>query len=1030
MAAYLGLGSSANTQKVIKYSGIQVSTSQLDMPVTLFWGQRRISPNLIWYNNFVAKAVSAKGKGGGGKGGQQYDYSAAVILALGEGQLDAIVNVWAGGTTTNVTTLSKLGFSFVNGSPTQAPWSFVVTKYPSQARSYLNTSYLTNPKLDLGSSPTVPDNAFECVRSNGFTNVLTAPGWKNPTTGGVTSGIDCSFADIIPDFLTFPRYGMGFTGADIGDMTQFAAYQTAQSLYFSPLLVNQEKATDIIDRWAQLSNSWIYWSGTQFQFVPLGDATITANGVTYTPDLTSAYDFDLDDYTDKDNPVKLDRVDPADCYNRTILEITDRTQGYVSNPIEYKDQTLVDEYGVRDASSTAADEICNPAVGVIVAQLVGKRAAYIRKTFTYKVPHTFIRLLPGSIVTLTEPNLGLNKFRVRVQQVEEDDNNDLTITAQELPQGIGTYNPPTATAVAGDVTTPNTNVDPGDVNTPCVFEPNSAFTGGTPKVVIAASGGVNWGGADIFISFDLGTDYTEIGSITSPAAQGVLTAALASHVDPDTVNTLSVNLAESQTTPSPVTHADADALRTLSLVVGQPSAGVIPTNGELLAFGNVATTGTYTADLTYLRRGQYGTAPAAHSIGDQFTLIDLSGLQGTTFEYNLPPQYVGQTIYLKLLSKNTFGNSRQDLSTVVEYKYTPTGAGYGGGAGGTPTEPTGLAAAPGNGQNNITWNNNPPSDNVTSYILYAAVGLSQPFGSAAPIWQGLGSAHAHSGIGNGAQYTYFLVAVNAMGNSVNTAGVNCTSNAAGIGTIAGVTAGTGLAGGGTSGVVTLALAAIAAGDLLANLTAGSAAPLPASLSAIIDYCFSAATQGDILYRNGTVWTFLPPGTAGNVLSTGGTGANPSWVAQTSLSAIADKNLLANISGGSAVPTGNSLTAILDDIFSSTQGSIIFRAATGWAALGPGTSGFMLQTNGAGADPSWAAGGGGGGGSVAIKWLGATIDSAAASLDFEGSGMTVATDGSHHVTITIVGTNLLVSGDTPGPAFITDGNGVAIAVPLQ
>jgi hypothetical protein len=38
-----------------------------------------------------------------------------------------------------------------------------------------------------------------------------------------------------------------------------------------------------------------------------------------------------------------------------------------------------------------------------------------------------------------------------------------------------------------------------------------------------------------------------------------------------------------------------------------------------------------------------------------------------------------------------------------------------------------------------------------------------------------------------------------------------------------------------------------------------------------------ATQGDILYRSATAWTRLAAGTAGQLLQTGGAGANPSWV---------------------------------------------------------------------------------------------------------------------------------------------------------
>ena len=92
MAVLLGLG--PKTPKVVKYSSLQMGTSQLDLPIPVFWGQRRIDTNVIWYNNFQRHKQGGKGgKGGGGKGAGQYTYSAAVILALGEGTIDGIINI-------------------------------------------------------------------------------------------------------------------------------------------------------------------------------------------------------------------------------------------------------------------------------------------------------------------------------------------------------------------------------------------------------------------------------------------------------------------------------------------------------------------------------------------------------------------------------------------------------------------------------------------------------------------------------------------------------------------------------------------------------------------------------------------------------------------------------------------------------------------------------------------------------------------------------------------------------------------------
>lgn len=64
------------------------------------------------------------------------------------------------------------------------------------------------------------------------------------------------------------------------------------------------------------------------------------------------------------------------------------------------------------------------------------------------------------------------------------------------------------------------------------------------------------------------------------------------------------------------------------------------------------------------------------------------------------------------------------------------------------------------------------------------------------------------------------------------------------------------------------------------------------------------------------------------------------------------------SGGTSLAFG-SLSTLLDNVLSSTQGSIVYRGSSTWSALSPGSSGQFLQTQGAGLNPSWAAAAGGG-----------------------------------------------------------------------
>lgn len=71
---------------------------------------------------------------------------------------------------------------------------------------------------------------------------------------------------------------------------------------------------------------------------------------------------------------------------------------------------------------------------------------------------------------------------------------------------------------------------------------------------------------------------------------------------------------------------------------------------------------------------------------------------------------------------------------------------------------------------------------------------------------------------------------------------------------------------------------------------------------------------------------------------------------------------ADPSWGSASGPAPDIQDLLDGI-STTKGTIIYYDGTDWVALTPGTAGYVLRTNGSGQDPSWAAVSGGGSGTV-------------------------------------------------------------------
>ena len=73
------------------------------------------------------------------------------------------------------------------------------------------------------------------------------------------------------------------------------------------------------------------------------------------------------------------------------------------------------------------------------------------------------------------------------------------------------------------------------------------------------------------------------------------------------------------------------------------------------------------------------------------------------------------------------------------------------------------------------------------------------------------------------------------------------------------------------------------------------------------------------------------------------------------SSVSNNTIISNVSGGTATPSANTLTQVLDSTASSTQGSLLYRNSSAWTTLAPGTSGQVLTTGGSGANPSWGAG---------------------------------------------------------------------------
>ena len=170
------------------------------------------------------------------------------------------------------------------------------------------------------------------------------------------------------------------------------------------------------------------------------------------------------------------------------------------------------------------------------------------------------------------------------------------------------------------------------------------------------------------------------------------------------------------------------------------------------------------------------------------------------------------------------------------------------------------------------------------------------------------------------------------------------AQAYGTGTVTSVTAGSGLSGGTitTTGTISLPTTGVTAGTYgstssAPTITVDSYGRITAASSSTITPATIGAAASSITI------------TAGSGLSGGGDLTANRTIALASQAAF---TILSNNSSASAVPTAVSLSAILDSNIGSTQGEMLFRGSGGWVGLSPGTSGQLLQTKGAGADPAW------------------------------------------------------------------------------
>jgi hypothetical protein len=719
------------SQSVTKLDAVQIQSSSLGVTIPLVYGVTRVAVNLVWYGGFKATSHSNSqgGKGGTKSQNTSYTYSASVAMGVCHGPISGIPTIWvtnskyAGGLTptqlstssesytppatgamtyslthgatyaamVNITNntapeytvplaqgtdytvsggvltilldkwrsvplvfsyqyttgaidhtaLQQLGMSFKPGPVAQTAWS-ALASYGSANLGYSGLALLCAQDYDLGTSATVGNHKVEVIAPLAY------------HLGSSQPDVDPSLA--MADVLINGRYGAGFNPAKMDGWSDWSDWCVASGLLVSPAMTTQQKAADVLALAAQLTNTAAVWTGGVLRMVPYGDTAVTANGRTFTPNTTPVYSLDDDSWV---APLQVNIKTGADRKNHIRVEYWDRSNEYNVAIAEAKDEADIDANGLRSANILQAHWITTAAVARQVAQMLLQRSLYVVNEYTGTLPWHYALLDPADLVTVTDAGIGMAATPLRVKAIEENDAGDLQITLEDYP--AGTVGAPQYPAMEPAGYQADYNAAPGSVSAPLILEAPGALTVNGLELYVAATGtGAHWGGCKVWVSLD-GTNYKWVGTLYGGSRYGTLTNA------PTSSGTVSVALLTGQLVSG--SAADAAALNTLAYI-----GGAAP---EFFAFQTATLTSALHYDLGGNTRGAYGTAAAAHSIGDPFARLDSAIAKSGPIDLG----YVGKAVHVKCTSFNIYGGAEESLASVTDYTYTITGSQVLGNAG-------------------------------------------------------------------------------------------------------------------------------------------------------------------------------------------------------------------------------------------------------------------------------------------------------------------------------------------------------------
>ncbi len=593
--------------------------------------------------------------------------------------MDSNGNPISGASTTTPLALLNLEFEAAQGSGAE------YTSYGSQRVVMPWVAGLGSVSFDLGAANSIPNINYEVIGAFAL--------WPNgdADVADVILDIVSSGPVLLPSGLTVIGHGLNCNayanggalaptfppgnGVLFGDLSALNNWCHANGISVSLCLDAQRTAKDLLDELLLVGNSAAVYSGSLVNVIPYDEVSSADNGAIYTSPTASgpaAYLTDEDFVCDgKTPPVKLTRKRRGDCDNTAAVEYIDRSIDYAHNVTTSCDQKAVALFGPRKGGSLSGAEIGErPSSGSKsllsissgpVAQATGsvlaKRSAAGVNQYAFELKAERFMLEAMDLVAITDTRLGLNQLPVRLTSVKESEKRTYACQADEFHYGLNHPDAKGMTTVSGSLV--KSNISPGIINTPIIFEPTQELASGHNLAFVVSGVDPNYGGCAAFVSFDGGESYSDSPvAVCGQAQTGVLAQEYPAGVDPDTIDELLVNMSECGGEVPSVSQAEADASLN-RCYIGDA------TGYEIICPGGALPIGDSEYESTYVRRGLLGTTSYSHHSGSRFAVLD-----GSVAIIAVPTAWFGKNLWFKFAAVNKNGGQQQSLADCTAYEYS------------------------------------------------------------------------------------------------------------------------------------------------------------------------------------------------------------------------------------------------------------------------------------------------------------------------------------------------------------------------